>query len=100
MGDYIKNSDSTNFRCYSPSTYLFSENAIKEKSDLGLELEKRYEHEDDQPSDLKEEGYTLDGFSEDCGQLVKNYVSDGFKENLVYLYIIKRKSNHAINISM
>ena len=88
MGDYIKkNSNSVNFQSYSPSTYLFSENTIKEKSSLGLELEKRYEHEDDQPSDVKEEGYTLDGFSDDCGQLVENYVSDGFKENfnlLVY----------------
>ena len=79
VGDYIKNSDSTNFQSYSPSTYLFSKNEIKEKSDLGLKLEKRYEHEDDQPSDVKEEGYTLDGFSNDCGQIVKNYVSDGFK---------------------
>ena len=85
VGDYIKNSDSANFQSYSPSTYLFSENAIKEKSDLGLELEKRYEQEDDQLSNVKEEGSTLDGFSEDCGQLVKNYVSDGFKENFSLL---------------
>ena len=97
MGDYIKNSD---FQSYSPSTYLFSENRTKEKSALGLELEKRYEHEYDQPIDVKEDGYTLDGFSDDCGQLVENYVSDGFKENLAYLYIMKRKSNHAINLSM
>ena len=39
--DYIKNSDSTNFQSYSPSTYLFSENTLKEKSSLGLELEKK-----------------------------------------------------------
>ena len=63
VGDYINNSDSTNFQSYSPSTYLFSENTIKEKSALGLELEKIYEHEDDQHSDVKEEGYTLDIFS-------------------------------------
>ena len=85
LADYIKNSDSTNFQSYSPSTYLFSKNTIKEKSALGLELEKRDEHEDDQPSDVKEEGYTLDGFSNDCGQLVKNYVSDGFKDNFSLL---------------
>ena len=48
-------------------------------------MEKRYEHEYDQPSDVKEEGYTLDVFSDDCGQLVKNYVSDGFKENFSLL---------------
>ena len=83
MGDYIKNSDSTDFQSYSPSTYLFSENAIKEKSDLILELEKGYEHEDDQPSDGKEEGYTFDVFFENCGQLVKNYVSDGFKKKIL-----------------
>ena len=46
---------------------------------------KRYEHEDDQPSDVKEESYTLDGFSNDCGQLAKNYVIDGFKEKISLL---------------
>ena len=85
VGDYIKNYDSTNFQSYSPSTYLFSENTIKEKSALGLELQKKYEHEDDQPSDVKEERYTLDGLSNDCGHLVKNYVNDGFKENFILL---------------
>ena len=98
VGDYIKNSDSTNFQCYSPSTYLFSENAIKEKSDLGLELEKRYEHEDDQPSDVKEEGYTLGCFSDDCGQLVKNYVSDGFKEKFS-LHIYNEKEEQSFHQS-
>ena len=50
-------------------------------------MEKIYEHEDDQHSDVKEEGYTLDVFSDDCGQLVKNYVSDGFKENFsLFIY--------------
>ena len=34
---------------------------------------------------MKEEGYTLDAFSDDCGQLVENYVSDGFKENFSLL---------------
>ena len=48
-------------------------------------MEKRYEHEDDQPIDVKEDSYTLDVFFEDCGQLVKNYVSDGFKENFSLL---------------
>ena len=81
VGNYIKNSD---FQSYSPSTYLFSENAIKDKLDLGLELEKRYEHEDDQLSNVKEEGYTLDGSSDDCGELVKNDVSDGFFRLLIY----------------
>ena len=34
---------------------------------------------------MKEDGYTLDGFFDDCGQLVENYVSDGFKENFSLL---------------
>ena len=34
VGDYKKNSDFTNFQSYSPSTYLFFENAIKENQTL------------------------------------------------------------------
>ena len=48
-------------------------------------MEKTYEHEYVQLSNVKEEGSTLDGFSEDCSQLVKSYVSDGFKEKFILL---------------
>ena len=55
-------------------------------------MEKRYEH------DVKEEGYTLDVFSDDCGQLVKNYVSDCFKEKFS-LHIYNEKEEQSCDQS-
>ena len=49
---------------------------------------------------MKEEGYTLDVFSDDYGQLVKNYVSDGFKENFSLLIYNEKEEKSCHHLSM